>query len=78
MTKTPLERFSECSMKLELGDKTDIVECKGKVVWIVPTQDEKAGDERFDVGIEFVDMDKKSKALIVKYLEEFNSSESEA
>lgn len=51
----PLERFSTCKIRLDFDPKrADGVHCEGKVVWIVPTQDDIHHKPRYDVGIEFV------------------------
>ena len=53
----PLERFSSCRVKLQVDEKMPAIECVGKIVWIVPIQDSKAKKQKFDVGIEFLNLE---------------------
>lgn len=64
-----LERFSECLLKLDLGSKYPKVECGGKVVWIIPTLNPE-GKGRYDIGIEFKDLDQASSDAIAKVMDQ--------
>ena len=67
-----LERFSTCKVRLDFNkEKNDRVECKGKVVWIVPTRDAHNRRTRYDVGIEFVDMKPEDLDRLRKHVEEY-------
>lgn len=48
-----LERFSKCRIHLDLKGKKGI-DCEAKVVWIVPTRQNKSTKKYFDTGLEFV------------------------
>ncbi|HTL48607.1 MAG TPA: PilZ domain-containing protein [Verrucomicrobiae bacterium] len=66
-----LERFSRCMVRLDLGSKKEVIECKGKVVWIVPVGNSRNRKVRYDVGIEFEDMDTDNQNLLKKQIESF-------
>lgn len=63
----PLERFSVCHVSLDLADASPKIECAGKAVWIVPTQE--GSKKRFDTGIEFSGLDEAAQDRIRKYLQ---------
>ena len=50
------ERFSKCRLKIEFDEKKSVIECAGKVVWMVKTKDVKSRRVRYDTGIEFTDI----------------------
>ena len=52
----PLERFSQCRIRLEWDKKEPPIECAGKVVWIIPRSDPSGQPPKYDTGIEFQDM----------------------
>lgn len=60
-----LDRFSSCSLKLELDENQPPIDCKGKIMWVVPTQ----GGKRFDTGIEFSGLDPETQARVQKFVE---------
>ena len=62
-----LERFSTCSLRLDLAENEPSIECKGKVVWVVPTQ--ALGSKQFDTGIEFSGLDPETQARVQKFVE---------
>lgn len=64
-----LERFSGCRVRLELGDHTPEINCAGKIVWAVPTQDSASSPRRFDIGIEFVGLEASERELLRKFLQ---------
>lgn len=66
----PLERFGGCRVRLELDDQTPEINCAGKVVWAVPTQDSASSPRRFDIGIEFVGLGTSERELLRKFLQE--------
>ncbi len=65
----PLDRFSKCRIKLELGDSKNTVECDGRVVWAVPTQSGKSGRKQFDTGIEFTGLEPETVNQVRGFLE---------
>lgn len=67
--ETPLERFSLVSVRLELDPNLPWIECLGKTVWVVPAREILPKKERFDVGIEFVNLDIGHQELIRSYVE---------
>lgn len=64
----PLERFSKCRLRLELDEKSEDIECEGKVVWTVATGGMKSSKSRFDTGIEFEGLDQTSADRIRKFI----------
>ncbi len=52
-----IERFSACRVKLELDEKLPPIECVGKVVWVVPTHDGKSKKQKYDIGVEFLNLE---------------------
>lgn len=52
---SPLERFSKCRVHLDLSTKKKF-SCDGKIVWVVPTNAGKDGKKRFDIGVEFSEL----------------------
>ena len=64
-----LERFSACSLRLDLTENQPPVECKGKVVWVVPTQSSMSSAKQFDIGIEFVGLDSETQTRVQKFVE---------
>lgn len=75
MVERALDRFSSCGIRIDLGSGTDIIECVGKVVWIIPTKDAKGKKNRYDIGIEFVDMPESGQLALKKRIEEVSSSQ---
>lgn len=65
-----LDRFSTCSLRLDLAENQPPIECKGKVVWVVPThQISKGSATQFDTGIEFSGLDTETQGRVQKYVE---------
>ena len=64
-----LERFSKCRIRLHLDEKSPLIDCDGKVVWAVPTQEIKSSKTRFDTGIEFVELESAGSQRIREFLE---------
>lgn len=52
-----LERFSKCQIRLHLEDKKPSLDCRGKIVWAVPTGEIKNPKKKYDTGIEFVELE---------------------
>lgn len=65
----PLERFSMVSLRLELDPDLPWVECLGKVVWSVPSQEAATQKHYFDTGIEFAGLEAAHQDLIRRYVE---------
>ncbi len=64
-----LDRFSKCRIKLHLDGKSPLIDCEGKVVWAVPTQEIKSSQKRFDTGIEFVELESSGSQRIREFIE---------
>ncbi len=64
-----LERFSKCRVKLHLDEKDPAIDCEGKVVWAVPTQELKSSQTRFDTGIQFVELESSGSQRIREFIE---------
>lgn len=64
----PLERFSQCQLRLELTSDA-VIDCKGKVVWAIERQDKRAEAKSFDTGIEFVDLSPEDSSKLKSFLE---------
>jgi len=60
MADKAIDRFSKCGVRIDFGEGSDAVEYMGKVVWIIPTKDAKGRKNRYDIGIEFIDMSETS------------------
>lgn len=65
-----LDRFTPCQIRLELQKGISMIECAGKVMWIVPTQEFKQKDKRFDIGIEFVNISSADRDRIRAFLQD--------
>ena len=57
MLPEPLERFGRCKISLELKDGEPPVQCTGRSMWVIPSQDRRSAKRNFDTGFEFLDMD---------------------
>lgn len=66
----PLERYTSCRVRLELDEKLSPIECAGKVVWMVPTQESAAGKKRFDTGIEFVGLESGDREALQEFVDD--------
>ena len=65
----PLERFSKCRIRLHLDEKAPVIDCGGKIVWVVSTQAIKSSKRRFDTGIEFVELEPANAGRIREFIE---------
>ena len=65
----PLERFSQCRVRLELEETQPAIECLGRVVWSVSTKDLGGRKNRFDTGIEFLNPDPAATEAIRQFIE---------
>lgn len=68
LLEEPLERFDRCRITLELKDGNPPVQCAGRSVWVIPSQDMKTSKKCFDTGIEFLDMDEFSRKRLYSFL----------
>lgn len=64
----PLERFSILSLRLELDSNLPWIECRGKIVWSVPSREAVTKKESFDTGIEFLNLQPAQQDLIRHYV----------
>lgn len=65
----PMERFSECELRLTLDDKSPAIPCKGKVSWVIPTRALKSRKTQYDTGIEFLRLPQPAALAIRAFLE---------
>ncbi|MBI3314281.1 MAG: PilZ domain-containing protein [Candidatus Omnitrophica bacterium] len=65
----PLERFSRCHIRLELDPSVSKMEGDGRVVWAVPTSEGRGAKKRFDIGIEFTNLDPVEQEKLRKFLD---------
>ena len=65
----PLDRFANCRVRLSLNETLPGVDCFGRIVWMVPTKTPLARENRFDTGIEFLNLDPESANAIRQFLE---------
>lgn len=70
MADKSITRFSKCGVRIDFGEGAEAVECLGKVVWIIPTKDAKGKKNRYDIGIEFIDMSEESLQSLRTRIEE--------
>lgn len=68
MIDEPLERFDRCKISIELKDGNPPVQCTGRSVWVIPSQDIKTSKKNFDTGIEFLDIDEFSRKRLNAFL----------
>lgn len=53
--QTRLYKMSLCKVQIQLSKRYKILECQGKIAWIVPTTlKPKSKKKSYDVGIEFI------------------------
>ena len=71
----PLERFSECHIHLEIEKDQNPVECRGKIVWVVPSRDLLSSDKSFDTGIEFTEIKENFRLRLSQFLEKNQQSQ---
>ena len=64
----PMERFDRCKISLELKDGDPPVQCTGRSVWVIPSQDRKSSKKNFDTGLEFLDMDEFSRKRLHAFI----------
>ena len=64
-----LDRFSKCQIRLHLDDKTPSIDCDGKVIWAVPTGEIKNPKKKFDIGIQFMELEPAGGQRIREFLE---------
>lgn len=63
-----LERFSTCNLRLDLEEGQPPIQCKGKIMWVVPTQASGTA-KQFDTGIEFTGLDSETQDRVRKFVE---------
>ena len=68
MLPEPLERFDRCKISLELKDGEPPVQCTGRSVWVIPSQDRKSAKKNFDTGLEFLDLDEFSRKRLRAFI----------
>lgn len=69
LLEEPLDRFSLVSIRLELDTHLPWIECLGKIVWVVPSREPSGKTNKFDTGIEFVNLDPGHRELVRSYVE---------
>ena len=55
------------NIKIQIPD-SEVVEGKGKVVWVIPRKIAKAAQKTYDIGIEFTDFDVDGQKRLIQYL----------
>lgn len=69
MQPEPLERFTQCHVRLQLEDKKSEIECDGKVCWIIPKKDPRSKEPvKYDTGIEFLNIRTEDQARLKQFL----------
>ncbi|MFH1799787.1 MAG: PilZ domain-containing protein [Candidatus Omnitrophota bacterium] len=68
MLPEPLERFGRCKISLELKDGEPPIQCTGRSVWVIPSQDRKSAKKNFDTGFEFLDLDEFSRKRLKAFI----------
>lgn len=68
MLSESLERFGRCKISLELKDGEPPIQCTGRSVWVIPSQDRKSAKRNFDTGFEFLDMDEFSRKRLRAFI----------
>lgn len=68
MLAEPLKRFDRCKISLELKDGEPPIQCTGRSVWVIPSQDRKSAKKHFDTGFEFLDLDESSRKRLRAFI----------
>jgi hypothetical protein len=68
MLPEPLERFGRCKISLELKDGEPPIQCTGRSVWVIPSQDLKTSKKNFDTGFEFLGLDDFSRKRLKAFI----------
>ena len=55
-------------ISLELKDGEPPVQCTGRSVWVIPSQDRKSSKKNFDTGLEFLDLDEFSRKRLMAFI----------
>ncbi len=66
----PLERFTPCSIRLDLEKGQGQVECHGKVAWSIERREVMKTRNRFDTGIEFTNITPEDLAKIRAFIQQ--------
>ena len=66
LLETHVEIEQQCTVELAIGLENEMINIKGKVVFPKPGKEEK-----FETGIQFLDMDKKTRRTLGKYIKAF-------
>ena len=63
--------MTECRILLKVSPRYQLMECKGRVAWIVPTRQDlrQTAKKKYDVGIEFIDMTSEMRQKLKKILD---------
>lgn len=67
ITEEEVERFDRCHFKIEIPG-AEVIDGKGKVVWVIPQKMAKAASKVYDVGIEFMDFEGDGQKRLIQYL----------
>ena len=67
ITEEKVDRFERCRFKIQIPN-ADVVDGKGKVVWVIPRKLAKAIQKTYDVGIEFTDFEGDGQKRLIQYL----------
>jgi len=63
-----LEKLSQVGLRLALANSQKPIECDGRVVWIVRSQEPATHKVSFDTGIEFINLSSEDRARIEQFI----------
>lgn len=67
ITEEEVERFDRCQFKIQIPN-AEVIDGKGKVVWVIPRKVAKEPLKTYDVGIEFIDFEADGQKRLIQYL----------
>ncbi len=67
ITDEEVQRFDRCQVRIQLSS-SDVIDGKGKVVWVIPRKVAKDPEKTYDVGIEFTEFEGDGHKRLVQFL----------
>ncbi len=67
ITEEAVDRFDRCRFKIQIPG-ADVIDGKGKVVWVIPRKIAKDPQKTYDVGIEFTEFDNDGQKRLMQFL----------
>ncbi len=67
-----LEKLSEVKLHIVLEASTPTIDCRAKVVWMIPGKELSSPKKHYDTGFEFLDLDPKDCQRIQAFVDKLN------